>query len=308
MMRMLVVLPVLVSGFPALTLGIPAQSAPVLVTTEWVASRLADPGLVVLHVSSQRSDYDAGHIPGSRWLSWQALTRQRDGLSIELPDVAALDSVLESLGVSDGSRIVISGGPITMTARAYFTLDYFGLGDRTSLLDGGIDAWREEGRAVERTVPAPARGTLTLRPQPQKLADAPWIASHAATAASVASPIVVLDARAPEFWAGLASNNNPRPGRLPMATGNVPFTWVTGEFARYRDRERLAQLFTRAGAKPGSKVVTYCHIGMQATVLYVAARLLGYDAAVYDGSFEDWSKRTELPVAGPSAPPEPPQP
>ena len=125
MMRMLVVLPVLVSGFPALTPGIPAQSAPVLVTTEWVASRLADPGLVVLHVSSQRSDYDAGHIPGSRWLSWQALTRQRDGLSIELPDVAALDSVLESLGVSDGSRIVISGGPITMTARAYFTLDYF---------------------------------------------------------------------------------------------------------------------------------------------------------------------------------------
>jgi len=196
---------------------------------------------------------------------------------------------------------VISGGPITMTARAYFTLDYFGLGDRTSLLDGGIDAWREEGRAVERTAPTPARGVLTLRPQPEKLADAPWIASQAATAGG---PVAVLDARAPEFWAGLASNNNPRPGRLAMAAGNVPFTWVTGEFARYRDRERLAQLFARAGVKPGNKVVTYCHIGMQASVLFVAARLLGYDAAMYDGSFEDWSRRTELPVAGPPKPPE----
>ncbi|HSA54848.1 MAG TPA: rhodanese-like domain-containing protein [Gemmatimonadaceae bacterium] len=302
-MRSLHALPALVLVLSPAAAGLAGQSAPapVLVTTDWLAAHLNEPGLVVVHVSAQRSDYDAGHVPGSRWLSWQSITRQRDGLSTELPDAAALDSALESLGVSDGSRIVISGGPITMTARAYFTLDYFGLGDRTSLLDGGIDAWREEGRAVERTAPAVARGTLALRPQPGKLADASWIASQAATPGGP----VVIDARAPEFWAGLASNNNPRPGRLPMAAGNLPFTWTTGEFARYRDRDRLAQLFARAGVKPGNKVVTYCHIGMQASVLYVAARLLGYDAAVYDGSFEDWSRRTELPVA---APPKPPQP
>lgn len=304
-MRPLLALPALALAISPPLARLSAQSAPILVTTDWLASHLADPGLVVLHVSSQRADYDAGHIPGARWLSWQSLTRQRDGLSIELPDAAALDSALESLGVSDGTRVVISGGPITMTARAYFTLDYFGLGGRTSLLDGGMDAWREEGRTVERAAPTVARGTLTLRPQPGKVVDAPWISSQAA---SPATPVAVLDARAPEFFAGLASNNNPRPGRLPMAAGNVPFTWVTGEFARYRDRGRLAQLFTRAGVKPGNKVVTYCHIGMQASVLYVAARLLGYDAAVYDGSFEDWSKRTDLPVTGPAAPPKPPRP
>ena len=305
-MRPLLTVPALVLAISPLGAGLSAQSAPILVTTDWLASHLTDPGLVVLHVSAQRSDYDAGHIPGARWLSWQSIAHQRDGLSTELPEAAALDSILESLGVSDGSRIVITGGPITMTARSYFTLDYFGLGDRTSLLDGGIDAWREEARAVERTAPTVARGTLTLRPQPGKLADARWISTQAAPP-SGATPIAVLDARAPEFFAGLASTNNPRPGRLPMAVGNVPFTWVTGEFARYRDRDRLAQLFTRAGVKPGNKVVTYCHIGMQASVLYVAARLLGYDAAVYDGSFEDWSKRTDLPVTGPSGPPKPPQ-
>lgn len=299
-MRSLMALPALTLALSPLAAPVSAQSAPVLVTTDWLASNLGHSGLVVLHVSSQRADYDAGHIPGSRWLPWQSITRQRDGLSIELPDAAVLDSVLESLGVSNGSRIVISGGPITMTARAYFTLDYFGLGDRTSLLDGGIDAWREEGRTVEHTMASVARGTLTLRPQPGKLADAP---SLSAQTAAPAGQITVLDARAPEFWAGLASNNNPRPGRLPMAAGNLPFTWVTGEFARYRDRDRIGQLFLRAGAKPGNKVVTYCHIGMQASVLYVAARLMGYEAAVYDGSFEDWSKRSELPVTGPSAPP-----
>jgi thiosulfate/3-mercaptopyruvate sulfurtransferase len=270
-------------------------AAEILVTTEWLAAHLPDRDLVILHTASQRSDYDAGHIPGAQWLPWNAVTRSVDGLSVELPDAARLDSALESLGVTDASRIIISGGPITMTARVYFTLDYFGLGDRVALLDGGIDAWREEGRPLERAARVAARGSVTLRPRPDRKVDAAWIAARTSAAGS---RIRVLDARVPEFWSGLSSNNNPRPGRVPFAQ-NVPFTWLTGEFARFRDRDRLSRLFERAGVQPGDSVVTYCHIGMQGSVLFVAARLLGYEAALYDGSFEDWSRRTDLPVAGP---------
>ena len=273
----------------------PAQSpVPILVTTDWLSSHLRDAGLVVIHASVQKSDYDAGHVPGARFLPWQSYTVTRDGLSTELPDVAQLDSALEGIGVSDHSRIVIVGQPIQTTARLYFTLDYFGLGDRVSLLDGGIDAWREEGRPLERTTLAIVRGSVTLHPQAAKLTDAKRIL--AATAAPNAH-VSVLDARVPEFYAGLAANNTPRAGRLPMAM-NVPFTWLTGELTRFRDRPKLERLFEQAGVKKGDTVVTYCHVGQQASVLYVAAKLLGYDAAVYDGSFEDWSRRSELPVGG----------
>jgi thiosulfate/3-mercaptopyruvate sulfurtransferase len=274
--------------------GLPAQRADVLVTTSWLAQHLRDPGLVVIHAAAQRSDYDAGHVPGARWLASASFTTQREGLSTELPDVARVDSMLESIGVADNSRIVIAGGPVTVTARLYFTLDFFGLGDRVSLLDGGIDAWREEGRTVERTAVPVTPGSLTLRPQPSKVVDAKWIVSNS----SAGSHVAVLDARTPEFYAGLAQNNTPRAGRLPGAQ-NIPFTWLTGELSKYRDRPKLERLFKEAGVKSGDTVVTYCHIGIQASVLYLAAKALGYEAALYDGSFEDWSKRAELPLGEP---------
>jgi len=269
-------------------------AAPVLVTTDWLVTHSRDAGLVVIHASQQKSDYDAGHVPGARFLPWQSYTVTRDGLSTELPDAAQLDTALESIGVTDHSRIVIVGQPIQTTARLYFTLDYFGLGDRVSLLDGGIDAWREEGHPLERNSMPIVRGSVMLHPQAARLADAKRILS--ATSAQGAH-VSVLDARVPEYYAGLAVNNTPRAGRLPMAM-NVPFTWLTGELTRFRDKAKLERLFEQAGVKKGDTVVTYCHVGQQASVLYIAAKLLGYDAALYDGSFEDWSRRSELPVGG----------
>jgi len=272
-----------------------AQSAPLLVSSQWLEQHLRDAKLVVIHTASQKADYDAGHIPGARWLAFQSYTAAQNGLSTELPPLAVLDSVLESVGIGDDSRIVISGGPITNTARLFFTLDYLGLGDRVSLLDGGIDAWRESGRPLEQSAPNVTRGSLTLRPVAGKLADATWLSANLQNPA-----ISVLDARIPEFYSGLVGNNNPRPGRVPGAL-NVPFTWLTGEVSMFREPAKLARLFEQAGVRKGSKVVTYCHVGMQASVLYLAARILGYDAAMYDGSFDEWSKRTDLPIQGPGA-------
>src|ERR1041385_8282103 len=88
----------------------PAQSAaPILVSTDWLAAHLRDAGLIVIHASQQKSDYDAGHVPGARFLPWQSYTVTRDGLSTELPDITQLDSALEGIGVSDRARIVIVG-------------------------------------------------------------------------------------------------------------------------------------------------------------------------------------------------------
>lgn len=274
--------------------------APTLVSTDWLARHLGDPGLVVLHAANQRADYDAGHVPGARFLAWSSFTGPRDSLSTELPSAAKLDSLLEAAGVSDGSRIVIAGTPVTVASRLLVTLDWFGLGDRVSLLDGGMDAWREEGRPLSRDSVAVARGSVTPRLLPGRVLDT---AALAALAQGAAGEVAVVDARTPEYFAGLASNNNPRAGRLPGAS-NAPFSWMTRELGRFRAPRDLERLFAGAGVERGERVVTYCHIGIQACVAYVAARSLGYDVALYDGSFEDWSRHAELPVAsGPAAEP-----
>lgn len=143
------------------------------------------------------------------------------------------------------------------------------------------------------------RGNVTPRPGAGRVLDTAALAS---LATGEAGEVAVVDARTPEYFAGLASNNNPRPGRLPGA-GNVPFSWLTRELGRFREPRELERLFANAGVERGERVVTYCHIGIQACVAYVAARSLGYDVALYDGSFEDWSRRPELPVVdGPASP------
>ncbi|MEJ7811020.1 MAG: rhodanese-like domain-containing protein [Gemmatimonadaceae bacterium] len=274
--------------------GTTAAQQPVLVSSDWLAKRLGTPALVIIHTGMNRADYDAGHVPSARFLAFGSYAVDRDSLSTQLPPVAQLDSVLEAAGVDDASHVVIYGQPIP-AARLFMTIEYLGLGGRVSVLDGGLDAWREEGRALATDAPAAAHGPFTPRPRADLVVDAAWV-----NAARTGRPnVVVLDARTPEFYAGTNAPNpmSLRPGHIPGA-GNVPFTSLTGELTKLRSESALRRLFTAAGATPGKAVVTYCHIGMQASLLYLAARRLGYTAHLYDGAFEDWGRRTELPVTG----------
>ena len=88
----------------------------------------------------------------------------------------------------------------------------------------------------------------------------------------------------------------PRGGHIPSAR-NIPFSsLVEDSNNKFKSVAALRELFNAAAVKAGDSVTTYCHIGQQASLLYFVARYLGYDAHLYDGSFEDWSRRTELPV------------
>jgi thiosulfate/3-mercaptopyruvate sulfurtransferase len=281
----------------------PAPSAPgaataprvnesLLVGTEWLAANLSDPGLVVLHVGRNRSDYDEAHIPGARFLPIATLLVERDGIPNELPPVAQLDSVFESLGVSDGGRIVVYGEPL-LAARTFFTLDYLGHGDRTALLDGGLPVWRAESRALSTEAPTFGPGRFTPRPQPQRVADAGWIASR------LRDPrVALIDARpAAEYSGAEAGAGIPRAGHIPGAENIFWQTLlVSNERPVLRDVESLRRLFEGAGASGDRTVVTYCRSGMQASFAYFVSRYLGYESKMYDGSFLDWSPRAQLPV------------
>ena len=274
----------------------PRAESALLVSTGWLAEHLDDPGVVVLHVGSDRAGYDRGHIPGARFLPLDAIIVERDGNINELPPVAHLDSVFESLGVSDGTRVVVYGPPLA-AARAFFTLDYLGHGDRTALLDGGIEAWAAEDRPLSTESPVTVPGSFTPRPRPELVVTAGWIKER------LGDPyIALLDARPEDQFSGATPGAGvPRPGHIP---GAVNIFWErmiqSTDEPRLRDVAALRALFREAGIEPGDTVVAYCRTGMQASYAYFVSRVLGYETRLYDGSFMDWSRREALPVSGPA--------
>src|SRR5258708_11072738 len=110
-----------------------------VVSTEWLAAHLNDPKVVVLHVANKRSEYDAGHIPGARFLDTNDFIDKNSPLSTELPSAERLKDVFEKLGISENTRIIIyTAAWYPAAGRAYFTLDCMGHGNHAALLDGSI--------------------------------------------------------------------------------------------------------------------------------------------------------------------------
>jgi thiosulfate/3-mercaptopyruvate sulfurtransferase len=154
----------------------------------------------------------------------------------------------------------------------------------------GLPAWRAAGKSLTTVVTEPKPGHFTPRLKTQLVVDAAWVS------ANLNKPgVMILDARAPKFYSGAEAGSMPRAGHIPKAQ-NIPFARLVENSNKFKSAAALRELFNAAGVKPGDSLTTYCHIGQQASLLYFAARYLGYDAHLYDGSFEDWSHRPELPV------------
>lgn len=261
-----------------------------LVSADWLKRHRTDSGLVILNAERARAVFDSAHIPGARFVATSQFTTRRGDLITELPPIARLDSLLESLGVGDRGRIVIYGETIPAT-RLFFTLDYLGLGERVSLLDGGLESWSRAGGAttVEAT-PRPAHTSLTPRPNPELLADAAYV-----NARRNDPGVLLLDARnQQEFDGTVLEEGVTRAGHIP---GAVHLDWTELMSAgRFREKGDLRQLLIAAGATQAREIITYCRVGSRASVLYFAARLLGYSVRLYDGSMNDWASHAELPV------------
>jgi thiosulfate/3-mercaptopyruvate sulfurtransferase len=281
---------------PATAQAQPAESPraiPLLVSSSWLAERLDKAPLVLLHVGD-RAEYEGTHIPGAQFIAVSDLSVNEAGRTLELPPVEKLEAALEQRGVGDASLIVIYFGRdyVSHTTRVFLTLEYLGLGDRTAILDGGLPIWRAEGHPITATITPARPGALTPRPRPEVIADLEFVKTNLKTPS-----VAILDGRATEFYTGESDNRGriPRPGHIAGA-GSVPFTTLVGDDNRFKDAAAVRALFSAAGADPGDLVVAYCHIGQQGSVVYFAARLLGYDVKLYDGSFNEWTQKPDLPV------------
>jgi thiosulfate/3-mercaptopyruvate sulfurtransferase len=280
--------------------GATSPRASLVVTTAWLAQHLQDPSLVLLHVGD-KEDYDARHIPGARFASLRAIGTNADGLALQMPSPDSLRARLAALGISDDSRIVVYYGNdwVSPATRVIFTLQYAGLGARASLLDGGMNAWVRDGNAVTAELPPARAGSLSpLRVQPI-VVDAEFVRDKIGKRG-----FAIVDGRSASFYDGV-QNGGPRDrperaGHIASAR-SIPFTEVADDKLFIRPAAELAALFARAGVQPGDTIIGYCHIGQQATAMLFAARTLGHPVLLYDGSYEDWSRRAELPVENPAA-------
>jgi len=278
----------------------PAVRSHMVVSTDWLSKHLRDPGVVVLHVARERTHYDAGHVSGARFVSWGDITATRAGVPNELAPVQDLQKLFERVGVGDRRRIVLYGDQSGLSAaRAYFTLDYLGHGDRTSILDGGLEKWRTEQRPVSTEAPPVAPAPFRPQVRPSAVAALDVMRDISWAAGNLTPPgVALIDARPFEEYTGA------KPGEGVARAGHIPGAanvfWmqnlVSKENPVLQPVADLRRLYEAAGARADAKVVTYCRTGGQAAHTYFLARYLGYDVVMYDGSFFEWNRAEGTPV------------
>ena len=282
MSTILTVLAVLAAATPSL-----------LVSPAELASALKDPATIVVAVGNSEDDYIAGHIPNARFVRYDDIAIDADGLSSELPPVEQIRKVLSAVGISDQSKIVIYGAAIP-AARMFFTLDYIGHRN-AKILNGGLNAWKAYGGAIEiGNAPKAALATLTPQPHPQRLVNADWIKQRLST-----PRMMLLDARPDSEFTGADGGMNGAhvKGHLPDARQLV-WNSLLDSSGKYLPDAELRKRLEAIGADASTPLVSYCMIGMRASVTYFVARHLGYDARLYDGSIVDWTRRKLPAVMG----------
>jgi thiosulfate/3-mercaptopyruvate sulfurtransferase len=269
---------------------------PVIVSTSWISEHMKDSDIVFLHISSDISEYSKGHIPEARFLSPDWLIESTPAARAELPPINKMTDVLNNIGISNKSRIILygSGGNLVNVARIFATLEYNGLLGQVSILNGGKEAWIAGGGQLLTETPVIQKTNFIPKVNNDVFVSAEYILMN------MGSPDkVILDTRAPEAFFGEAAQ--PRTGHIPGAV-NLNSASLIDSKGMFLETEKLKEIFTSAGLKAGTDLTLYCYIGQSTCIVYTAARLLGYPAHVYDGSFEEWSSIDDLPLEVSSKP------
>jgi 3-mercaptopyruvate sulfurtransferase SseA len=265
-----------------LALAAAATSAGPIVSTAWLQAHLSDPQVHVVYVG-ERGDYDRGHVPGARALDHMD-TVEMGPTGHHLAANDALIRALAKVGAADGVRVVLYGDSPMATGWVNTALAVIGHGDDVSWLDGGIAAWRAEHRPVETTAPPPGTGPLTLRPSSDLIVDAAYVRSHLN-----APTTKVLDVRTDKEW---------KDGHVPNATLILwQDLFADVKTQKFKSIDEIRALLAGAGVAPNQDVITYCAVGMRASLMAWAARAAGIPARIYLASWQEWSRGRENPVA-----------
>jgi thiosulfate/3-mercaptopyruvate sulfurtransferase len=268
-----------------------ADTVPLLVDTAWLAAHRGDRNLRIVDMVSERRDYRRHHIPGAVYLSVDDARVKVAAGGYRLPSQAEGERLVSDLGIGPDTHVVIyddSGG--LDAARLFYTLDI--LGHRaTSVLDGGIQAWRRARLPLTTEVPNVARTDYRPAREPERVASAEWVRER------LNDPTLALvDTRSAAEYAGKDVRAR-RGGHIPGAI-NIEWKQNLRPDGSFKSPGELRSLYVALGITPDKTVVTYCQTHTRAAHTYFVLRLLGYPRLVgYDRSWSEWGNRDDLPRA-----------
>lgn len=278
------------------------QKLGTLVSTQWLSDHLSDPDLVVIDCSvtleqddngglqsvSGRASFDTGHIPGARFADLVSdLSDTNSDYQFAMPSAEQFGAAMGALGVSNNSRVVLydSYGSV-WAARVWWMLRWAGF-DRVALLDGGLGAWKAEGRelSIEATSIDAQQFVVSLRPE--LIADRDEVFNAIGNDA-----VQLIDAMPESHYRGEMVMYD-WPGHIPGAS-NTPAFSLLNESGHYREPDELSVMLN---GNRDNRTITYCGGGISASSDAFILHRLGFsDVAVYIGSLQEWTKDTANPM------------
>jgi thiosulfate/3-mercaptopyruvate sulfurtransferase len=242
-----------------------------------------------------RDAYLQSHLPGAVYVSLEDELSDH-GISGRgrhpLPSGRDLEAAARRWGVQQDALIVVyDDWNRAGSARAWWVLTTAGL-TNVRILDGGLAAWRAGGHSVETDPVTPQLGNVVVPHSDLYNGGRPTLTAEE----SGAGHVTLLDARAPERYVGDVESVDPLAGHIPGAK-NLPSTAVLTSNGTFLDDDAVTQLVSNRGIDPGDRVGAYCGSGVSATVVVAALAATGREAALYPGSWSEWSSDPNRPVA-----------
>lgn len=268
------------TGVSALAHALAGPVPPVLLDVRW---RLGGPPGI--------ESYRAGHLPGALFVDLETELAAEPGPAGRhpLPSPGRFEAAMHRAGVRTGSTVVAyDEADGTAAARAWWLLRYFGH-PAVAVLDGGLAAWVRGGNPLEPGAPRPQAGDFVARPGGMPVLSA-------TEAGELPERGILLDARAPERFAGLAEPIDPVAGHIPGAR-NRPTTENVAADGRFLEAAALRAAFEELGVRQGIPVAAYCGSGVTAAHEVLALELAGISGALYPGSWSEWITDPARPVA-----------
>ena len=264
---------------------------PLIIEPEQLEAHLDDPSVVVVDLCKAKQ-YRKAHIPGAHFVNYPDILRIEKPMMGLLPTDVQFSALVSSLGITANTHVVAyddEGGGCA--SRFIWTLHVFGH-SRTSLLNGGLFSWANEGHALSAEVPSRQPSDYRLTDTGQYRADTDYILKHLDDPQTV-----LLDARSLNEYTGSKRYAN-RGGHIP---GAKRYEWTDamdrGNNLRLRPADAIQQELDQLGVTRDKEVIVYCQTHHRSAFSYVMLRALGYDAVRgYPGSWSEWGNRDDTPV------------